>query len=1053
MSKGRKYVKRILVIGICLILSISIVPVRKNVKATQGETPQPDIDILIDLDKDGTYETNIEDVDNLSPGTYNLCVKLVNNGEIALSQPWNGIHVEIWKDYVGNVDSAGLIRSVNVGDFYTGDMWVGPDWCSEQYISTPAYFKYTTAYPDGDTDTDPIFREPFCGSQISRDEAHGFELNIEGDFTSPAYAYFTVDFSEQAIYYICYRAWLDDVDDTIYNPYYNEYSTYVARNPYDVPYSRHHFWYDTDASEGGDEIFDFGEYNCYTKEIVVETISADIDQIMADAKLIEKVDTGSTIDIGAIVADEDFGATLQGNYAVWGVCLNEYGDRFVGGQSWYTTGSGESGFFSTFPDDVIIRFAINEQGEFYAGAIGPDADVLAVLTDGGINTWGTWGYPIPDDKEINSPFLQLDERANLLASMLYNEYMIIAEKGYRDGGPQLVYSPYGPSDGKALLWFDELYFELINKFNKPITVILTALYMRQSDTAWSGGPHAGVQFKDGPNWPFYNALNHKWNPKAHDTDDGDGYRWLTLNYDNVEASYVSARADGDNANSGYVKLDGTTVTSFSNWDSLAHAYRTSNIYPEDIELYLSNDWSVSIAYFRMAVLGGSVSYSNVAESPTGGMDGNPEPLVWVIPPSVTGKIVYASDESGNYDIWLMDLATGAKVQLTDEEYDETLPYWSPNGNKIAYLLKKSDYEHEIWIMDADGSNKQKIATITSSGQLVCTIMGGWLDDNNLVFSKVDGSVCHHILYKVDLNGNVQSILDPNDIGEGEIWFADYNPITKKLVFEAQSGCWDPTMDIYVADYDVATNTISDIVLLFSSENHYDGRPRISPDGQKVVFVHRVAEGAYNPPPDYHDLWVVNIDGSDPRPITSNFGENYNMRPTFVDDDTIIFFAKKEGAYDLWMMDLDGSNPTKLTNTPYNETWPDFYPVSEIQLLEYQYKDRLPTLADKLLEWVGIEEVVDGEFKAKLQPYNSISKVEVELKLGYVKVKDLKHEHYGLWSGAYEWDVSDINWEMEIFEMVNTDSYFTANIKKSIFHPANLIAALYSLRMGLIKFLG
>lgn len=580
MRKAGKYIKRILVIGICLILSISIVPVRKNVKATQGETPQPDIDILIDLDKDGTYETNIEDVDNLSPGTYNLCIKLVNNGETALSEPWNGVHIQVWKDYVGNADSAGLIQSVDMGDFYTGDMWVGPDWCSEQYISTPAYFKYTTAYPDGDTDPDPIFRDPFCGSQISRNEAHGFELNIEGDFSNPAYAYFTVDFSEQATYYICYRAWLDDVDDTIYNPYYNEYSTYVARDPYDVPYSRHHFWYDTDASEGGDEIFDFGEYNCYTKEIVVETV----------------------------------------------------------------------------------------------------------------------------------------------------------------------------------------------------------------------------------------------------------------------------------------------------------------------------------------------------------------------PSSVTGKIVYASDESGNYDIWLMDLATGAKVQLTDEEYDETLPYWSPNGNKIAYLLKKSDYEHEIWVMDADGSNKQKIATIASGGQLVCTIMGGWLDDNNLVFSKVDGSVCHHILYKVDLNGNVQSILDPNDIGEGEIWFADYNPITKKLVFEAQSGCWDPTMDIYVADYDVATNTISNIVLLFSSENHYDGRPRISPDGQKVVFVHRVAEGAYNPPPEYHDLWVVNIDGSDPHPITSNFGENYNMRPTFVDDDTIIFFAKKEGAYDLWMMDLDGSNPTKLTNTPYNETWPDFYPVSEIQNYELIFSE-------------------------------------------------------------------------------------------------------------------
>ncbi|WP_245250170.1 TolB family protein [Methanolobus bombayensis] len=56
-------------------------------------------------------------------------------------------------------------------------------------------------------------------------------------------------------------------------------------------------------------------------------------------------------------------------------------------------------------------------------------------------------------------------------------------------------------------------------------------------------------------------------------------------------------------------------------------------------------------------------------------------------PSVSqdgSRIVYASRESGNYDIWTMSTNGKDRERLTDAEGDESSPAWSPDGNTIVY---------------------------------------------------------------------------------------------------------------------------------------------------------------------------------------------------------------------------------------------------------------------------------------------------------------------------------------------------------------------------------
>ena len=51
------------------------------------------------------------------------------------------------------------------------------------------------------------------------------------------------------------------------------------------------------------------------------------------------------------------------------------------------------------------------------------------------------------------------------------------------------------------------------------------------------------------------------------------------------------------------------------------------------------------------------------------------------------KVAFASDRGfkGNYDIWVVDIATGKLTQKTSGPEEEFEPTWSPDGKRIAFV--------------------------------------------------------------------------------------------------------------------------------------------------------------------------------------------------------------------------------------------------------------------------------------------------------------------------------------------------------------------------------
>jgi TolB protein len=74
------------------------------------------------------------------------------------------------------------------------------------------------------------------------------------------------------------------------------------------------------------------------------------------------------------------------------------------------------------------------------------------------------------------------------------------------------------------------------------------------------------------------------------------------------------------------------------------------------------------------------------------------------------KVAFASNRSGNMDIWVTNAdGTGAQ-RLTTTRAAETAPCWSPTGQEIAFTSSRTGTP-QLWIMGADGLNVRRLTTV------------------------------------------------------------------------------------------------------------------------------------------------------------------------------------------------------------------------------------------------------------------------------------------------------------------------------------------------------
>jgi tricorn protease len=89
-----------------------------------------------------------------------------------------------------------------------------------------------------------------------------------------------------------------------------------------------------------------------------------------------------------------------------------------------------------------------------------------------------------------------------------------------------------------------------------------------------------------------------------------------------------------------------------------------------------------------------------------------------------GKLLaYVSDETGEEEIWVFDIAAGTRRRLTRQAFPKSEPLWAPNSQKLAYTA-----DNRIFEVDVAGGNARELAHNPAGGYNLLQYApdNGWL---------------------------------------------------------------------------------------------------------------------------------------------------------------------------------------------------------------------------------------------------------------------------------------------------------------------------------------
>ncbi len=280
-------------------------------------------------------------------------------------------------------------------------------------------------------------------------------------------------------------------------------------------------------------------------------------------------------------------------------------------------------------------------------------------------------------------------------------------------------------------------------------------------------------------------------------------------------------------------------------------------------------------------------------TPTVGAISGDNPLV------ETREILFTSNRDGDWDIYVMRLADGSVVNLTNNDADDGFASYSADGGAITFLSNR-DGALDPYMMNADGTNVHPVAndlstiiSVVSSGRLDWDFAYDTTNDRAAFVSLRDLNL---EVYGKDASG------EHNLSANGAVdWYPAWSQDGSKIAFDSDR---DGNQEIYIMDADggnprrLTDAPGDDLYPMWSADKLYFMSDRDIPFASGQV-----------------GLYVLNPADASPQAQRVDAGTSV----TYLDpqrwqaDGSLIYASNADGDWDIYRADSVGRNVVNLTN--------------------------------------------------------------------------------------------------------------------------------------------
>ena len=220
-----------------------------------------------------------------------------------------------------------------------------------------------------------------------------------------------------------------------------------------------------------------------------------------------------------------------------------------------------------------------------------------------------------------------------------------------------------------------------------------------------------------------------------------------------------------------------------------------------------------------------------------------------------GRIAFSGDPSVHSNVYTINPDGTGRRQLTHVGTKQAAgnPDWSPDSTKIVYISNQTG-AYRIWVMNADGTGQRRLTDDPGFADL----NPAWSPDGErILFSRCDDHLHLPFFLKCDLEVMNAAGGGMRQVAGGNWTYVrgQYSPDGRSIVVGADRGGFLSALWVMRAD-----GTGLHRITAPSLEAFWPGW---SPDGRRIVFTDNCCQGGSN-------IWTVRPDGTGLRELT-HFG--------------------------------------------------------------------------------------------------------------------------------------------------------------------------------------